>query len=73
MPRSKKKNDFKQLLDKYLSIKGLDIVVLLSDGKEVELNKNRHLEKNEIVFLDKFNKELRIPLSMVESVELYAA
>ncbi len=73
MPRNKKKNDFKSLLDKYLSIKGLDIIVLLENGKEVELNKNRRLEKNEIVFFDNFDEELRIPISKIESVDFYAA
>ena len=69
----KNKNNFKYLLEKYLDIKGLDIVILLADGKEIELNKNRILDKNEIVTIDKSNKEQRIPLSKVKSVELYAA
>ncbi len=73
MPRGKKVTDFKQLLDKYLSIKGLDIVVFMDDGKEVEIHKNRRLEKNEIVYSDRTNKELRIPLSMIQTIDFYAA
>ncbi len=73
MPRKKQGNNFKSLLDKYLSIKGLDIVVLLSDGNEIELHKNRRLEKNTIVYFDRTNKELEIPLSKVESIDFYAA
>lgn len=73
MPRGKKKNDFKMLLDKYLNIKGLDIVVFMEDGKEVELHKNRRLEKNEIVYSDRTNKELRIPLSSIQTIDFYAA
>ena len=73
MPRGKKGNDFKQLLDKYLGIKGLDIVVFMEDGKEVELHKNRRLEKNEIVYSDRTNKEMRIPLSSIQTIDFYAA
>lgn len=73
MPRGKKRNDFKMLLDKYLSIKGLDIVVLMEGGKEIELHKNRRLEKNDIVYSDRTNNEMRIPLNRVESIDFYAA
>lgn len=69
----KNKNDFKLLLKKYLDIKGLDIIIQLADGQEIELNKNRVLDKNDIVTFDKGNNEKRIPLSKVKSVELYAA
>ncbi|HOW81558.1 MAG TPA: hypothetical protein PK573_03260 [Spirochaetota bacterium] len=72
--RGRKNNqDFRELLKKYLEIKGLDIVILLADGKEIELNKNRILIDNEIITFDKGNREHRIPLSSVKSVELYAA
>ncbi|MFH0976657.1 MAG: hypothetical protein V1874_12815 [Spirochaetota bacterium] len=68
-----KKSNFKSLLNKYLDIKGLDIVVLLEDGKEIELYKNRKLIKNEIVYSDKSNKEYRIPIHSIKSIDLYAA
>ncbi len=66
-------NNFKKLLKKYLSIKGLDIVVYLEDGAIIELNKNRVLVKNEIIVRDNNNRELRIDISSIKSVELYAA
>lgn len=66
-------NNFKKLLKKYLSIKGLDIVVYLNDGAIIELNKNRALVKNEIIIKDKNDREFRIQLSAIKSVELYAA
>ncbi len=65
--------DFKKMLKKYLGIKGLDIVIYLNDGKIIELEKNRHLVNNEIVIRDKRENELRIHLSSIKSVELYAA
>ncbi|HPB81529.1 MAG TPA: hypothetical protein PK200_05765 [Spirochaetota bacterium] len=67
------KKDFKKLLKKYMDIKGLDIIVYLHDGKAIELHKNRMLDKNEIVLRDKFDRETRIHLSSIKSVELYAA
>ena len=68
-----KKQNFKTVLERYLNIKGLDIVVYLSDGKTVELYKNRKLVHDEIVMFDSTNKEKRIPLSLVRSIDLYAA
>lgn len=65
--------NFKKLLKKYLSIKGLDIVVYLEDGAIIELNKNRVLVKNEIIIRDKNNRELRIDIASIKSVEMYAA
>ncbi len=66
-------NNFKKLLKKYLSIKGLDIVVYLNDGGVIELNKNRTLVKNEIIIRDKNDRETRIDIATIKSVELYAA
>ncbi len=65
--------NFKKQLKKYLAIKGLDIVVYLLDGKAIELNKNRTLVKNEIVLIDKNNREVRIPLTKIKAVDMYAA
>lgn len=73
MQNSTKKNTFRIQLNKYLDIKGLDIVVLLDDGKEIELYKNRKLVKNEIIYSDKSNKELRINIARIKSIDLYAA
>jgi len=73
MQNSTKKNTFRVQLNKYLDIKGLDIVVLLDDGKEIELYKNRKLVKNEIIYSDKSNKELRINIARIKSIDLYAA
>ena len=68
-----KKHDFKSLLNKYLDIKGLDVIVFLQNGKKIEINNSRKLVKNEIIFIDKSNKELRIPLYMIDSIDFYTA
>ena len=69
----KKAKSFKTQLKKYLGIKGLDIVVYLRDGKSIELNKNRSLVKDHIVLVDKNNREMRIPISQIVSVDLFVA
>ncbi len=69
----KKAKSFKSQLRKYLGIKGLDIVVYLRDGKSIELNKNRVLVKDDIVLTDKNNREVKIPISQIISVDLFAA
>ncbi len=73
MNGKKKSKSFRELLKTYLEIKGLDIIILMADGKEVELYKNRALVDNEIVTHDKFNGEKRIPLSKVKAIDMYAA
>jgi hypothetical protein len=70
--RKKKPYDFKSSLTKYLSIKGLDIVVHMKDGKSIELKKNRNLEEDFIVMHDKKNIETRIPIEQVSSIDLFA-
>jgi hypothetical protein len=70
---SKKQISFKKQLKKYLAIKGLDIVVYLHNGNKIELNKNRLLIKDAIIIFDKNNKEHKIPISQIASVDLFAA
>lgn len=70
--KAKKKN-FKQLLAKYLDIKGLDIVIVLEDGNEVELYKNRSIVGDMIVTFDVDNGERKIPLKRIKHVDMYAA
>ena len=67
------KESFRTVLERYLGIKGLDIVVYLIDGKTVELYKNRSLDNDDIVMFDSSYGSKRIPLSMVKSIDLYAA
>jgi hypothetical protein len=66
-------NRFLKLLKHYIDIKGLDIVVYLKNGMTVELNKNRVLEKNQIIMFDRHNREIRINIDDVQSVDMFAA
>ncbi len=71
--RKTKKKNFRQMLAKYLDIKGLDIIIVLEDGKEIELYKNRSIEGDMIVTFDVNNGERKIPLKKVKHVDMYAA
>jgi hypothetical protein len=70
--KKSKKNNFKNLLEKYLDIKGLDIILVLEDGDQIELFKNRKIVNDVLITSDKFS-EKRIPLSKIKAVDLYAA
>ena len=74
MKRSKKKTkSFKEMLKIYLQIKGLDIIVQLKDGEEIQLDKNRVLKNNVIITMVNGIQEKKIPLSKISSVDMYAA
>jgi hypothetical protein len=74
MRRTRKKNkSFRETLEMYLNIKGLDIIVQLKNGKEIHLDKNRKLIDDVIITMENGRKEKKIPLSKITSVDLYAA
>lgn len=64
---------FRDMLEKYLDIKGLDIIVVLNDGTEVELYKNREIIDDMIITMDGSNNRQSIPISEVKSVDMFAA
>lgn len=68
-----KSKSFRELLEKYLDIKGLDIVVILNNGTEVELYKNREIIDDMIVTMDNYQNRQSIPISEVKSVDMFAA
>ena len=70
---SKTPKSFKTMLQRYLDIKGLDMVEILEDGSEIELYKNRTIVDDVIITLEKGKGELRIPLSQIKSVDCFAA
>lgn len=66
-------NHFRRMLERYLSIKGLDIVVMLDDGTEIELSKNRKLIDDVIIYFEQNKYEKQIPISKIKSVDCFAA
>ena len=69
----KSEKNFKLMLTKYIAIRGLDIIVILKDGSEVELFKNRKIIDDVIITLEKGKGEKRISLSDIKSVDMFAA
>jgi len=72
MMKKARSNDFIKQLKKYISIKGLEIVIHLVNGEVIELQNNVRLEKNNIIVRNK-NREFHIPISDIKSIDLYAA
>lgn len=70
---TKPSSNFKKMLEKYIAIRGLDIVVILKDGSEVELFKNREIIDDVIITLEKGKGEKKISLSDIKSVDMFAA
>ena len=70
---AKTPNNFKTMLKKYIAIRGLDIIVVLKDGSEIELFKNREIIDDVIITLEKGKGEKKISLSDIKSVDLFAA
>ena len=73
MQKKESGRKFITLLKHYLSIKGLDIVIHLKDGNKIELNKNRSLDNDLIITKDRHNREVRISVNEIKSVDLFAA
>ena len=74
MKKSEKTSkNFKLMLKKYIAIRGLDIIVFLKDGSEVELFKNREIIDDIIITLENGKSEKRISLSDIKSVDMFAA
>jgi hypothetical protein len=68
-----KSKKFRELLEKYLEIKGLDIIVILNDGSEVELYKNRQIIDDMIITIDNCDNSQKIPIAQIKSVDMFAA
>ncbi len=73
MKKAKKKKTFKEMLEMYLQIKGLDIIIQLENGIEIQLDKNRQLIDDMIITTINGKKEKKIPISKITAVDLYAA
>ena len=68
------KEKFSRLLNKYITFRGIDIVLYLADGTVVELDKNRHIEGDKIFKKDSRQKvEMIISVEEIEKAEIFAA
>lgn len=68
------KKKFERLLHKYISFRGIDIVLYLNDGSVIELDKNRSIEGNCIVKKNARQQvELTIPIDAIKKADFFAA
>ncbi|EPG75244.1 hypothetical protein LEP1GSC050_1537 [Leptospira broomii serovar Hurstbridge str. 5399] len=66
-------NKFRDQLERYVNYRGIDIVLHLKDGSVVELDRNRRLVGEEIVYFpDKLNAS-KVPLTMISKADLFVA
>ena len=70
--KAKAPADFKDILKKYFTLKTVEILLYLKDGKKVALGTNREL-LDEIIIVKGPQTDIEIPISSVLYAELYAA
>ena len=68
------KEKFNRLLHKYVTFRGIDIILYLADGSIVELDKNRTIEGDFILKKDSRQQvEQAIRIADIRKAEFYAA
>lgn len=65
--------EFRKVLARYVSFRGIDIVLYLKDGQIIELDKNRKIEGNFIIRSPKKGQIEKISLSQIRKAEFFAA
>ncbi|TGJ99339.1 hypothetical protein EHO59_15865 [Leptospira semungkisensis] len=64
---------FKEQLERYVNYRGIDIILHLKDGSVVELDKNRRLIGEEIVYFPEKSSPSKISLTMIQKADLFVA
>lgn len=68
------KEKFNRLLHKYVTFRGIDIILYLADGTIVELDKNRYIEGDYIIKRNSRQQvEQAIKISDIKKAEFFAA
>lgn len=66
------KNEFVEKLKKYITIRGIEFEIQLYNGKKFFFKNNLELKNNNLIA--KLSKnEIKIPISEIKSINLYAA
>ncbi|PJZ68369.1 hypothetical protein CH373_05940 [Leptospira perolatii] len=68
-----RENRFKSQLERYVNYRGIDITLHLKDGSIIELDKNRKLVGEEIVYFPDKQTINRVPLTMISKADLFVA
>ncbi|PJZ52542.1 hypothetical protein [Leptospira adleri] len=64
---------FKSQLERYINYRGIDIVLHLKDGSRVELDRNRKLVGEQIVYFPTKNLTSAVELTSISRAEFFVA
>ncbi|EMK01832.1 hypothetical protein AB3N61_07665 [Leptospira sp. WS58.C1] len=64
---------FKEQMERYVNYRGIDIILHLKDGSIIELDKNRRLVGEEIVYFPQKTNPSKISLTMIQKADLFVA
>ncbi|MEI7011611.1 hypothetical protein [Leptospira licerasiae] len=64
---------FKEQMERYVNYRGIDIILHLKDGSIIELDKNRRLVGEEIVYFPQKATPSKISLTMIQKADLFVA
>jgi hypothetical protein len=64
---------FKKVLSRYISYRGIDIVLYMRDGSVIELDKNRRIEGDYVIRNTKEGVSTKIELAHIQKAEFFAA
>ncbi|MBM9577225.1 hypothetical protein JWG45_08680 [Leptospira sp. 201903070] len=64
---------FKSQLERYINYRGIDIVLHLKDGSRVELDRNRKLVGEQIVYFPTKNLTNAVELASISRAEFFVA
>ncbi|EPG67052.1 hypothetical protein ACE5IS_07290 [Leptospira wolffii] len=64
---------FKEQMERYVNYRGIDIILHLKDGSVIELDKNRRLIGEEIVYFPEKSSPTKVPLTMIQKADLFVA
>ncbi len=66
-----KEKSFLQQLKKYISFRGIDMVVHLKDGSSLQLNKNRKIKNNQIIHFASIGHEKNVCIDEILRIEMF--
>ncbi|MGJ4788636.1 hypothetical protein EHQ52_00655 [Leptospira koniambonensis] len=68
-----KAKQFKATLERYISYRGIDIILTLKDGTVIELDKNRKMNGDVVIKNGDFGIEAEIEISTIQKADFFAA
>ncbi|EKR62923.1 MULTISPECIES: hypothetical protein [Leptospira] len=64
---------FKNQLERYINYRGIDIVLYLKDGSRVELDRNRKMVGEQVVYFPSKNLTSAVEIASISRAEFFVA